>query len=366
MAKRGSVNDGVLKDMYLGTDYTLTYPSIDHITQSLVKLGPAAQIYKIDISRAFRQIKIDPADIDLLGLKIENQYFLDRSVPFGFRHGSQIFQRCTDAIWFIMAQHGFPTLWNYIDDLIYTGLPSHIHESFAFLQKLLQDLGLQISLKKLVAPSTSVVCLGILIDTVTRTISIPQGKLQEIVQLCNQWSTKTYSSKKDLQSLLGSLLYITKCIKPARYFLNRMLHLLRQNHNNNKILLNTEFFHDLTWFNTFLQSYNGVTFYHYQFSRTPVHLDACLTGLGGHFGTMVYHLPLPRGYNSYDITQLEMLNIVVASKIWSSHWSDKKIQIFCDNMAIVQVLTTGKARDEMLATCARNIWLIAAMYNINF
>ena len=118
--KGASVNDGVLKDTYLGTDYTLTYPSIDHITQSLVKLDPAAQIYKIDISRAFRQIKIDPADIDLLGLKIENHYFLDRSVPFGFRHGSQIFQRCTDAIRFIMARHGFPTLWNYIDDLIYT------------------------------------------------------------------------------------------------------------------------------------------------------------------------------------------------------------------------------------------------------
>ena len=361
-----SVNDGVLKDTYLGTNYTLTYPSIDHITQSLVNLGPAAQLYKIDISRAFRQIKIDPSDIDLLGFKIENQYFRDQSVPFRSRHGSQIFQRCTDAIRFIMAQHSFPTLWNYIDDLIYTGLPSQIHKSFAFLQQLLQDLGLQISAKKLVAPSTSVVCLGILIDTVHRTISIPPDKLQDIVHLCKQWSTKTYASKKDLQSLLGSLLYITKCVKPARYFLNRMLHLLRQNHNNNKIFLTSEFFHDLSWFNTFLESYNGVTFYHYQFSRIPVHLDACLTGLGGHFGSMIYYLPLPRGYNSYDITQLEMLNIVVTSKIWSSHWSDKKIQIFCDNMAVVQVLTTGKARDEMLATCTRNVWLIAVMFNIDF
>ena len=106
--KGASVNDGVLKNTYLGTEFTLTYPSIDHITEALVTLGPAAQIYKIDISRAFRQIKIDPGDIDLLGIKFENQYFLDRSVPFGSRHGSQIFQRCTDAIRFIMAQQGFP------------------------------------------------------------------------------------------------------------------------------------------------------------------------------------------------------------------------------------------------------------------
>ena len=61
-----------------------------------------------------------------------------------------------------------------------------------------------------------------------------------------------------------------------------------------------------------------------------------------------------------------MINIVVASKIWSSHWSKKKVQIFCDNMAMVQVLTTGKASDSMLVTCAPNIWLIATMFNIDF
>ena len=81
---------------------------------------------------------------------------------------------------------------------------------------------------------------------------------------------------------------------------------------------------------------------------------------------MVYALEIPIGYNSYDICHLEMLNIVVASKIWANHWRNKKIQIYCDNMAVVQILNTGKARDTILATCARNIWLIAAMFNREF
>ena len=119
-----------------------------------------------------------------------------------------------------MALHGFHHLHNYIDDLIYTGLPSEIHRSYKLLTQLLADLGLDISLKKLVPPSTSVTCLGIQIDTIQRTISIPHSKLQEIVKLCQSWASKTYCSKKDLQSLLGSLLYITKCVTPARYFLN--------------------------------------------------------------------------------------------------------------------------------------------------
>ena len=141
--KGASVNDGV----YLGTEYDLHYPSVDTITNSLQNLGTSAQMYKIDISRAFRHIKVDPANIDLLGIQFQDKYFLDQSVAFGFRHGSLIFQRCTDAIRYIMTQNGFPNLFNYIDDLIYTGLPSDIHSSFKFLKELLVELGLDISLK---------------------------------------------------------------------------------------------------------------------------------------------------------------------------------------------------------------------------
>ena len=337
-----SINNGVDKDKYLDTSYLLNYPSIDNITASLCKLGPAAQLFKIDISRAFRQIKIYPGDIDLLGLKVHDQYFLDLSVPFGYRHGSKIFQRCTDSIRHIMTKNGFPGLYNYTEDLIFTGLPSKIHLAYQFLPRirikdLLADLGLDISHKKLVPPSTSVTCLGILIDTINRTISVPPKKLQDISTMCKIWTTKTYCSKNQLQSLLGSLLYITKCVKPARIFLNRILQLLRENFNNTKIILNSEFFRDLAWFNEFLGQYNGVTYYDQKFSRIPVHLDACLTGLGGHFGSMVYSLPIPLGFKNYTIVHLEILNIVVAAKIWANHWSNKKIQIFCDNRAVVKI-----------------------------
>ena len=101
--KGNSVNCGVRKDVYLDTEFILKDPSVDCITSFLRKLGPAAMIYKIDISRAFCQIKVDPGDIDLLGFKFENKYFLDLSVAFGYQNGSQIFQRSTDAIRFIMS-----------------------------------------------------------------------------------------------------------------------------------------------------------------------------------------------------------------------------------------------------------------------
>ena len=133
---------------------------------------------------------VTPADIDLLGIKFDQKYYIDRSIPFGFRHGSQIFQRCTDAIRHIMASNGFHTFFNYIDDLIYIGLPSEIQTSFQFLTNLLQQLGLDISTKKLVPPATSVICLSILIDSVRKTISIPPDKLSQINAMCRDWNDK--------------------------------------------------------------------------------------------------------------------------------------------------------------------------------
>ena len=64
-----SVNHGVSKNKYLDSYYYLSYPSVDHIVNKLKRLGPGALIYKVDISRAFRHIRIDPGDLDLLGLK---------------------------------------------------------------------------------------------------------------------------------------------------------------------------------------------------------------------------------------------------------------------------------------------------------
>ena len=59
-----------------------------------------------------------------------------------------------------------------------------------------------------------------------------------------------------------------------------------------------------------------------------------------------------------------MLNVIVAFKVWAYLWENKIIQINCDNLAVVEVLTYGKTKDEFLATCAINIWLISSIFNI--
>ena len=85
-----SVNSGINKNAYLESQFDLTFPSVDDITNEVKRLGRGALLYKVDVSRAFRHVKVDPGDYDLLGLEWGGTY-VDTCLPFGTRHGSQIF-----------------------------------------------------------------------------------------------------------------------------------------------------------------------------------------------------------------------------------------------------------------------------------
>ena len=81
---------------------------------------------------------------------------------------------------------------------------------------------------------------------------------------------------------------------------------------------------------------------------------------------MVYHMSIPLGFKGLNIVHLEMLNILVAEKLFCAHWKGMNL-IHCDNFAVVNVLRSGRARDPYLAACASaNIWLWAATHDIHF
>ena len=331
-----SVNASIDKDTYLNSPFALTFPTVDDITSQLRPLG--------------RSVRIDPGYFDLLGLQWCDAY-INTCLPFGTHHRSQIFQCLSDAVRYVMRQKGFCVI-DYIDDYVGIGFPDVVHASFDALFQLMGDLGFTISDKKLVSPCTQVVCLGILINTENGTVSNPPDKL--FCDTVRQWLGKTSCTKRQLQSILGMLLYVHKCVKPASAFFNRMLALLRSGHAAQKITLTPEFKRDLKWFDKFLPLYNGVSLYDHRPIDHTLELDACLTGLGGRWCSFVYHLPICEGYINLSIVHLEMINVLLAVRLFQAQWAGRKVLIKCGNDAFVTVLRSGRARDPFLGACARN------------
>ena len=88
-------------------------------------------------------------------------------------------------------------------------------------------LGVPLAFEKQEGPATSLVFLGILLDSVSQTLSLPIRKLEEVRELLRTWLARRSCSRTELQSLIGSLMFASKCVPAGRLFTRCMLRLLK-------------------------------------------------------------------------------------------------------------------------------------------
>ena len=180
------------------------------------------------------------------------------------------------------------------------------------------------------------------------------------------WSSKTTATRRGLQKLVGHLMYLHKCIHPARLFVNRVLQALHNAPLQGRTSLTAAFFKDIAWFRKFMASFNGrAKFTDFGKPSVQLHVDACLEGIAAISGNKVYHKLIPQVYKStLSTVHFEMVNVVVAFRVWGKLWTNKWVEIFCDNAAVVSVLSSGSSKDPFLCACARTLWMIKAQLNI--
>jgi hypothetical protein len=159
-----SINSCVSTDSYLNKKFLLKFPTVDTICNVIKQFNHSVLLFKIDLSRAFRQLPLDPLDAAFLGISWGGKTYLDNVLPFGWRHGSAASQRVTDAVRYILKKHDI-TVVNYIDDFIGVAPVHDAHRAFYMTKKILADIGLVISEDKTVPPVSECVCLGIVINT---------------------------------------------------------------------------------------------------------------------------------------------------------------------------------------------------------
>ena len=92
------------------------------------------------------------------------------------------------------------------------------------------------------------------------TMEFDPEKLSELHYLLPKWLNKQTCKVKELQSLIGKLQFVAKCVELGRIYISRMLNLLKGIVNNNtQITLNNAFRKDVNWWITFLPLYNEVS-----------------------------------------------------------------------------------------------------------
>lgn len=365
-----SVNLGIPKNEYLNQSANFQLPSVDSFLALIQRKGRGCYLYKRDLSRAYRQIAIDPHDYNLLGIQWRNKFFFDTALPFGLRSAAFICQRITTALAYMQRLDGFDTI-NYIDD--FGGAESSYElalEAFFNLANVFKESGINEAPDKAVLPVTDMEFLGIGFNTISFSMYIPESKLQELQEITFLLITSNKISKRQLQSIIGKLMFAAKCVHSARVFMNRLLNALRKlKHNCHRVRVSAAMKRDLFWWSKFLPQFNGTCMIpelHWTEADSVLQCDACPSGAGAKFLDSAFHSTFPEFIlsQSLHINALELLVVIVAVKLWAPKLNGSKLTIFCDNSAAVAVINSGFSRDLFMQACLRELVFIISLNGV--
>ena len=161
--------------------------------------------------------------------------------------------------------------------------------------------------------------------------------------LLSHWLTKKSATKSELQSLVGKLSFVSKCVRESRLFLAHILAmLLTVKRNHHHVKLSKEFFRDIHWWLCFIMFIMVFPLSRRLSSPDAVFAtDMCLSGCGGLTSHQFFHIEFPREVKAKfpSIHHLEVLAIhAMAARLWGSQWRGLRLLVYCDNAAVVTVL----------------------------
>ena len=136
----GSINGGITKDAYLGDPIQLHYPSVDNLVNLIREKDPGCFLFKCDLSRAYRQLPVDPGDLHYLGYKWEGGLFINLTLTMCLRSMAYLCQCVPNAIAYI-AKKNCVNVSNYLDDFGGVEVKGAASTAFLKLKKIIRESG---------------------------------------------------------------------------------------------------------------------------------------------------------------------------------------------------------------------------------
>jgi hypothetical protein len=344
-----SINDGIEKE-----DFNTTYEHVGHAAQWIRYFGKDCLLTKIDIKEAYRIIPIDLLDQTLQGIICEKELYFDKCAAFGNRASGGIFCRVADLIAWIAVDHGIPAIIHYVDDflLITPREGKRIRELF---EAILQFLRVPFKKEKTVGPATKLQFLGITLDTITATASIPEKKREELITHLKPWQTAKSCSITDLQSLIGYLIWVCQVIPHGRPFVQSFIDRLKRAHGKNtRVYLGATNREDARWWITTLLQWNGIYLFEEIEWTYPTaanfYTDASDWGGGACFGHFYTWFPWRKDIVLTEMTiqVREMFMIIVAILTFQRFWERKKLVIDTDSQANIASVARGACNNPLV------------------
>ena len=436
-----SLNNATPSEYYMGIKCEYSYPRIADFQQMVLKSGRGCYMWKRDLARYYLQLPLDPTEYRYACAIWRGLLFFFVALMFGLRHSGLQGQKVTNAVAWIHRNKGLeyiipsdqglntssintttkvvhpvmatdpssqqpsdtgtsmstqsihpaiaPNLdpdrplpyncVNYSDDM--AGCEAGLHKakaSFGSLGKLLGELGLEESSEKACPPSTCMVFLGVEFDSEKLIMRVPGEKIQELRSELGVWERRTTSTRRELQSIIGKLFWVSKMVRHSRPFIGRLLQQLRATQgtpDSKRTPLSSECRKDILWWSQYMRTFNGVNaIVNDEDSQQPLELlisssfkvyagDANLWGGGGWYEDEYWSREFPDFLKAVEIpVHIKEFWVLIASCwVWGDKWSGCPVYLFCDNSSVVDSANLQKPRDPDMNSLLREYLYVVCL-----
>ncbi len=365
-----SVNDGIDRELA-----RVTYTTVDEVIRKVMDLGVGARLAKADVKAAYRNVPVHPRDRWLLGMRWNDEVFVDGTLPFGLRSAPLLFSTLGDAIEWMATRKGAAWLRHYLDDFVAVGRKGTVDCERAMLifKEVCGRLGMPLEESKEEGPSEVLTFLGLEIDSIKMEVRLPQEKLMEMRALLKRWRGMKACKRRDLESLVGSLNHACKAIMPGRAFKRRLQDLMTSEKSRDRVVrLNVEARADIEWWYRFGLEWNGTALMKSVVLDGQPMEEMC-TDASGNWGCgavwrnewfQIRWDSLP-ATSEWGIMPKEMLPIVVAAAVWGHRWKDGRILARCDNTAVVAAINAGACKERWSMHLLRCLALVETTLSLS-
>ena len=317
---------------------------------------------KIDLKDAYFCLPLHPKHRKYVRFQWEGRIYEFLSLCFGLGPAPRIFTKLLKVPIALLRRLNIRIII-YLDDMLIMcqsqGELVVARETLIFL---LQHLGFVINQKKsLLTPVQKIEFLGMEINSVTMTLTLPQEKVNKLLQQCQGVLENPMISLWNLSSLIGSLCSTAQAVLPSqlqvRYLQQQLISVLGKVRSyQHKITLDLDSLKEIRWWISNLRLTNGRSILA-PHSRTVIQTDASKKGWGAHCLGKSVGGQWSQKESQLHINLLELKAVHLALLTFSKAQNLKSVHIQMDNMtALSYLVKMGGTHSRELTSLAKEIW----------
>ncbi len=335
------------------------YESFDSFLTKVLFHCQGCYLGKMDLKSTFHQLPICVQDLPLLGFTLDDEYYINSTLAFGARSSCQIFEKFATALNWKLNQNEPPNVSShYLDDFAFMHLfIAMVEWLMSKLDAICSTIGFPLAPDKCEGLVQRLIFLGLLIDTITMRITIPEEKIHAALHAIMAMLGRADHRKKllvwDVQKLTGLLQFIARATPTGHPFLRALYDCQVGQRKSHYTHVSVAASHDLHMWRIFLQTLDRPDLQSLPilpFLKVPnyeLELFADATGnpklgFGCVFGTQWAHgawpLSLFANKAKPSIAELELFALCIALDLWAPELAGKHIHLCSDNDAVVHLL----------------------------